>query len=264
MSKRDFHHQLREPGAAVYGELSRWGRFQFDPLLGLLLVLLMGVGLVVLYSADDSGHAQLRRQAVYMAAGLVVMLATAQLSPRFLERWAWWPYGLAVLLLLAVDLIGSDAKGARRWLVVVLAGIVCFSLSALALLAPIDTLVQIGPISFEIPSTLLILGRRLVLEDGHRPFLALIYTTAGFWFLGSMVARANRLFVPMGLAMVALLVAVSAVEPFLYAALLVEMEKGKKGAAKNITGNIYLHNSIGSPEKYEMPRENCGSMVQPF
>ena len=47
-------------------------------------------------------------------------------------------------------------------------------------------------------------------------------------------------------------------------ALLVEMEKGKKGAAKNITGNIYLHNSIGSPEKYEMPRENCGSMVQPF
>lgn len=116
MSKRDFHHQLREPGAAVYGERSRWGRLQFDPLLGLLLVLVMGVGLVVLYSADDSGHAQLRRQAVYMAAGLVVMLATAQLSPRFLERWAWWPYGLAVLLLLAVDLIGSDAKGARRWL----------------------------------------------------------------------------------------------------------------------------------------------------
>ncbi len=130
---------------------------------------------------------------------------------------------LLFVLLPLVVAVGLYFARARRWLVVVLAGIVCFSLSALALLAPIDTLVQIGPISFEIPSTLLILGRRLVLEDGHRPFLALIYTTAGFWFLGSMVARANRLFVPMGLAMVALLVAVSAVEPFLYAALLVEM-----------------------------------------
>lgn len=116
MSNRDFLHQLREPGAAVYGERSRWLRFQFDPLLSLLVMAVMGVGLMVLYSADDSGHAQLRRQGMYMIVGLVIMLVTAQFSPRLLERWAWWPYGLAVLLLLAVDLIGSDAKGARRWL----------------------------------------------------------------------------------------------------------------------------------------------------
>lgn len=116
MSKRDFDHQLREPGAAVYGQRSRWLRFQFDPVLLLLLLVVMGVGLMVLYSAGDSGHTQLRRQAAYMAGGLVVMLIIAQLSPRFLARWAWLPYVLALLLLLAVDLMGSDAKGARRWL----------------------------------------------------------------------------------------------------------------------------------------------------
>lgn len=130
---------------------------------------------------------------------------------------------LLFVLLPLVVAVGLYFARARRWLVVMLAGIVCFSLAAIALLMPIDRLVQIGPISFRVPSTLLVLGRRLVLEDGHRTFLAFTYTTAGFWFLGTLIARANRLFVPMGLAMVSLLVAVSAVEPFLYAALLVEM-----------------------------------------
>ena len=116
MSKRDFDHQLRAPGAAVYGQRSRWLYFHIDPVLALLVLAVMGVGLVVLSSADDSGHLQLRRQAVYMVAGLMVMLVTAQFSPRFLARWSWWLYGLAVVLLLAVDLMGSDAKGARRWL----------------------------------------------------------------------------------------------------------------------------------------------------
>lgn len=111
----------------------------------------------------------------------------------------------------------------REHLVIVLAGILCFLLAAIALLVPIASLVQIGPLSFEIPDTLTILGRRLVLENGSRTLLALIYTTAGFWLLGSGVARTNRLFVPFSLLMVALLVAVAAVEPFLYAALLVEM-----------------------------------------
>ena len=129
---------------------------------------------------------------------------------------------LWIIIPLAVA-VGLFFLRARHALVIVLAGITCFLLAALALFVPVASLVQLGPLSFEIPTTLLILGRRLVLENGHRSFLTLIYVTAGFWLLGSRVARVNRLFVPLGLAMVALFVAVAAVEPFLYAALLIEM-----------------------------------------
>lgn len=111
----------------------------------------------------------------------------------------------------------------RRLLVILLGGIVSFGLAAMALLIPIASLIKIGPLSFQISSTLEILGRRFLLDNGNRPFLELIYITGGFWFLGAWVARTSRLFVPLGLSMMALLVAVGAVEPFLYAALLIEM-----------------------------------------
>ena len=40
----------------------------------------------------------------------------------------------------------------------------------------------------------------------------MIYLAAGIWFLGAIIARPGRLFVPLGLAMVALLTAAIAVE----------------------------------------------------
>jgi rod shape determining protein RodA len=117
LSKRDFDHQLREPGAAVYGRRSHWLTLHADPLLALLIAVLMAAGLAVLYSAGDSDHGQVRRQFVYMVIGMTLMLITAQTPLRLLQRWAWLPYVAGVLLLLAVELMGSDAKGARRWLV---------------------------------------------------------------------------------------------------------------------------------------------------
>lgn len=128
--------------------------------------------------------------------------------------WIAFPLAVAVLLFFLQR---------RRSLDIVLAGIVCFTLAAIALLAPIDALIRIGPITFSIPSTLEVLGRRFVLDNGSRTFLTLMYVVAGFWLLGAGAAGANRLFVPMGLGMAALLVAVDAVQPFLYAALLVEI-----------------------------------------
>lgn len=111
----------------------------------------------------------------------------------------------------------------RTPLVIILAGICTFSLAALALLMPIASIVRLGPLSFEISATLNVLGRRLVLENGDRTLLAFVYLVAGFWFLAARAAGTQRLFIPFGLAMVVLLVAAAAVEPFLYAALLIEM-----------------------------------------
>jgi len=116
LSRRDFDHQMRERGAAVYGRRSHWLTLHADPLLALLLAALMTAGLAVLYSAGDSDHGQVRRQLVYMVIGMTLMLITAQIPLRLLQRWAWLPYVAGILLLLAVELIGSDAKGAQRWL----------------------------------------------------------------------------------------------------------------------------------------------------
>ncbi len=88
---------------------------------------------------------------------------------------------------------------------------------------PIDQAIQVGPISFKVSSVIVIFGRRFVLQETNRAFLALVYLLGTAWFIGAHTARAGRLFWPVGLGMIALLVAAQAVEPFLYAALLIEV-----------------------------------------
>jgi hypothetical protein len=88
---------------------------------------------------------------------------------------------------------------------------------------PIGEQISLGPISLEIGDTLAVLGRHFTLGPSDRPVLVLIYLAVAFWFIGSAVARTDQLFVPVGLGIAALLTGALAVEPFLYAALLIEM-----------------------------------------
>jgi formate hydrogenlyase subunit 3/multisubunit Na+/H+ antiporter MnhD subunit len=96
-------------------------------------------------------------------------------------------------------------------------------LALVALIVPIDTAMALGGISVKLSATLLVLGRSFNLERGDGPVLALIYGSLAIWFFGSTVAATPRRFVGLGLAIVALLVASIAVEPFLFAAPLFEM-----------------------------------------
>ncbi|MDM3871502.1 rod shape-determining protein RodA [Porticoccus sp. W117] len=95
---------------------NRWQKLHLDMPLILLLMLLCGIGLMVLYSASEQSQHYLKRQMVFYAVGFVVMLVTAQLSPRLLARWALLPYAIGLLLLVAVLFFGVGAKGAQRWL----------------------------------------------------------------------------------------------------------------------------------------------------
>ncbi|MFZ5543894.1 MAG: rod shape-determining protein RodA [Pseudomonadota bacterium] len=88
----------------------------FDPVLGLAVLLLCGMGLVTMYSAGyDSGTRfpdHLRN--MLLAAG--VMFLVAQVPPQRLMALAVPLYTLGVALLIATALFGITKKGATRWL----------------------------------------------------------------------------------------------------------------------------------------------------
>ena len=111
----------------------------------------------------------------------------------------------------------------RQGWVIILSTLLCLTLAALAWVAPIGRVIHIGPLSLTIDSTLAFAGRKLVLDNGDQTFLIFIFMLCAFYFAGSYAVGANQLLIPFGLGMLALLVAAQAVEPFLYAALLVEM-----------------------------------------
>ena len=111
----------------------------------------------------------------------------------------------------------------RTTLVIILATTICALLVLLAWTVPIASAVKLGPLSFEVQSSLSVLGRRFVLDPGDRSFLALIYGIGAFWFFGTRMAGAHRHFIPIGMAVLALMVSAMAVEPFLYAALVMEI-----------------------------------------
>jgi len=96
-------------------------------------------------------------------------------------------------------------------------------LALVALVMPINTIVDFGLFSVEISSTLDFFGRKFVLDASDGYLLILIYSLALFWFVGGFIIGSNPNFIPLGLGIISLFVAAIAVEPFLYAALLIEM-----------------------------------------
>lgn len=96
-------------------------------------------------------------------------------------------------------------------------------LALIALIIPIDQALQVGNFSFKIAPAIQILGRRLVLVPADGSLLAIFYGLIAMWFFGSEVTDTARRVVPYGLIIAALLVASIAVEPFLYAAILIEI-----------------------------------------
>lgn len=85
------------------------------PLLGSLLVL-MGFGLIILYSASNENIAVMNRQIIRLAFALLVMLVFAFIPPHRYKLWSPWLYISGLLLLVAVMVLGKIGKGAQRWL----------------------------------------------------------------------------------------------------------------------------------------------------
>ena len=92
----------------------------------LLVLLLLGVGLVMLYSASyaqseyDTGYEistkYLQKQAVCAVLGLLCMWAFSRIPADFWMKFAWPVYGTSIVLLLSVLVVGESVNGARRWI----------------------------------------------------------------------------------------------------------------------------------------------------
>lgn len=127
--------------------------------------------------------------------------------------WIAIPLGFAAVLLFLPR---------ERWITFV-GTLVCLALAGLAYWLPPDTAQRLGSFSFKIDSTFAILGRKISLTSADQVIIILVYGIGAFWFFGTLATGYARRIVPLGLAIIALLVTSLAVQPFLYAALLIEM-----------------------------------------
>ena len=92
----------------------------------ILILLLLAVGLAALYSASyaqseyDTGYAistkYLQKQAVCAGIGLAAMYFFSRIPAMLWYRLALPLYGVSILLLLSVLVIGEEVNGARRWI----------------------------------------------------------------------------------------------------------------------------------------------------
>jgi len=91
-------------------------RLHIDLPLWIGIMILSAMGMVVLYSAGDKSLELLNRQFVRLLIAFIVMLMVAQINPNTLKHWAPWLFGLGLLMLIAVLVVGEVGKGAQRWL----------------------------------------------------------------------------------------------------------------------------------------------------
>ncbi len=91
---------------------------RIDWTLLLLLSLALGLGLISIYSATSSADMRhfFSRQLLSTALGLGTLVLTARLPRLWLERLAPIAYGVGVLLLVAVLLLGRTVYGSKSWL----------------------------------------------------------------------------------------------------------------------------------------------------
>jgi len=87
-----------------------------DIILLLGLISLLGVGLMILYSAGGQDSSLLVRQLIRIATAFVALLVLANIHPDRMRDAAYWIYGSGLILLVAVLVFGHEGKGAQRWL----------------------------------------------------------------------------------------------------------------------------------------------------
>jgi len=91
---------------------------KFDGVLVSSTFLLVGIGVVVIYSVDivrggDTVHGQ--KQLIALVLGAALFLAASMVSNTFFRATAYWWYVVGLILLIVVLLFGAEVRGTRGW-----------------------------------------------------------------------------------------------------------------------------------------------------
>lgn len=111
-----FLRQSLRDGRSIKHDSSRWTKLHLDPWLLCFLVLNAVLGLMVVYSATAEDSGMVLRQATSFGVGFIVMLICAQIPPKVYQSMSPYLYGLGLLLLMLVLVIGEKRMGAKRWI----------------------------------------------------------------------------------------------------------------------------------------------------
>ncbi len=101
--------------------------------------------------------------------------------------------------------------------------IVSLGLALAAKLIPIESIAATGIVEYKISGTLNILGRQLVLNQDRQAILILVFSIITFWLVGAFATSAPPIIVPVSILTSSFLVGSLAVDPFLYAAIFIEI-----------------------------------------
>lgn len=91
----------------------------FDFALVFLMIVIIGFGMAMVYSAKSggaSGSSYVHRQMVWAVAGIFAFAIAASFDHKAYPRISGWIYAINILLLIAVFVLGSSSKGAQRWI----------------------------------------------------------------------------------------------------------------------------------------------------
>ena len=108
------------------GKFSSFLNNPIDFTLLITILLLLGIGLIMVLSASSpsalaetgDSYRFFSKQLIFAVLGVIAMIAISKIDYRFYQKFykhAWW---IALLLLIAVKLIGKEINGAKRWIYV--------------------------------------------------------------------------------------------------------------------------------------------------
>ncbi|MCA9476107.1 MAG: FtsW/RodA/SpoVE family cell cycle protein, partial [Nitrospira sp.] len=99
--------------------VNRRGLDAFDwCFLGVILAII-SMGILSIYSVsntDTSAFPVYWKQTTWMGVGLVAFMVAAGIDYHRLVRWSYILYGLGLLLLILVVIMGKSSRGSQRWL----------------------------------------------------------------------------------------------------------------------------------------------------
>ena len=116
MATLDYPKPTGSVGTGLERQRGLWARTHIDLPLLIALLVVLGFGLMVLYSATDGHKEDMGRQFGFIVLAVVVMCTMAQVPVQYLRKLAPWMYVSGVVLLVVVLVFGDIANGAQRWL----------------------------------------------------------------------------------------------------------------------------------------------------